>query len=119
MKTQMGFESEEDADYQQQMNAAIRRRLLAEIERGNQGGGQSIVNNVYGGGGAQGGEIGGGIREAMAEDIDPALRDYYVDIEREDLPGINPATGKPVGWRKKVKRYSTARFDAGDKKKVE
>lgn len=115
MRTQMGFESEEDADYNQQINAAIRRRLLAEIERGN--GGQSVVNNVYGGGGQGGGELGGGIREAMAEDIDPALRDYYVDIERTDSDEVHPVTGKPKGWKKKVHRFSVAHNDDPEKKK--
>jgi hypothetical protein len=120
MRTQMGFEPDEDADYRTQLNAAIRKRLLAEIERG-QGGGQSVVNNVYGGG-APAAIGGGGIREMAGagggdDDIDPASRDYYVDITREDLPDINPLTKKPVGWRKKVHRFSVAHNDDPEKKK--
>lgn len=108
----MGYENEDEAQYRAQLNAAIRKRLLSEIDRG---GGQSVVNNVYGGGV---GAPGGGIREMMAEGADdPAMRDYYVDIEREDMPDINPATGKPKGWRKKVHRFSVGRGEDPEKKK--
>ncbi len=113
MQTQMGFEPEEDVDYRDQLNAAIRKRLLAEIEQGRGGSGQSVVNNVYGGGAPAAG--GGGIREMMGS---PEDRDYFVDIEREDLPDINPATGKPKGWKKKVHRFSTGRGEDPEKKNL-
>lgn len=78
---------------------AMRRRVLEDIrQRG--GGGSVINNNVYGGGVGSG--IGGG-------DIDPADREYFVDIVREDLPELNEATGKPKGWKKKVHRFSTSK----------
>lgn len=44
---------------------------------------------------------------SIAEQMTPEEWDYYVDITREDLPEINPDTGKPRGWKKKVHRYTT------------
>lgn len=92
---------------------AARKRLLGELS-GKAGSKakkadavQSIINN-YGGGGVMdhlatrtpvGGEPG----------EDPY--DYFVDISRKDL-GINPETGKPIGWEKSVHRHR------GDKKKA-
>lgn len=104
-----------DDEYNSQLQAAIRRRLLEEIE-GRRGGGPSpVVNNVYGGGVGGGG---GGLREQMAggDDMDPAARDYFVDILREDLD-INPDTDKPRGWRKKVHRFTTPHNEDAPKKK--
>jgi hypothetical protein len=46
---------------------------------------------------------------SIAEQMTPEDWDYYVDIQREDLPEINPETGKPLGWKKKVHRYTTKR----------
>jgi hypothetical protein len=61
--------------------------------------------------------LGGGV---MAE-MSPEDRDYWVEITREDLDEINPATKKPKGWKKKVKRYTTPRgtepFDPESEKK--
>jgi hypothetical protein len=101
-----------DDQYNQQLQEAIRRRLLEEVE-GKRGGAASVVNNVYGsaGGGGQGGGLmdswgGGGGEE----------RDYFVDILREDLDEINEATGKPKGWRKKVHRFTTPRGSDPEKK---
>ena len=73
---------------------AARRRLLEEI-RGRQAAEShhKIINNVYG---HDGGHH-GGLVEHMAH---PDNNDYYVDITREDLPGVNPETGKPAGWKK-------------------
>ena len=80
--------------------AAVRRRLLQEIE--NKGQTSSIINNVYGTG--RDPEAGAGdVRGMMLGGEDPF--DYMVDIERRDLPDINPETGKPMGWTKKVRRY--------------
>jgi hypothetical protein len=84
---------------------AMRRRVMEEI--GDRGGrGASVVNNnVYGGGLGSGGNggIGGG------DTTDPSDRDYFVDIMREDLPELNPLTGKPKGWKKSVHRFSTGK----------
>ncbi len=100
----------------QALIAAIRRRLLQEIER-EQAGGASVVNNVYGGGApivpseapSQGlmGQMGG---QAGATE-DPY--DYFVDIVRKDLPEINPETGKPIGWEKSVRRHRGLREKSG------
>lgn len=83
---------------------AARKRIMRELEAQQAGGGSPITNNVFSGGG---GGIAPGLMERMngAEAEDPSLRDYLVDITREDLPDINPATGKPVGWKKSVHRY--------------
>lgn len=80
---------------------AARKRILRELEMqsGGMGGGAAVTNNVYGGG--------GGLMERMngAPSDDGDLRDYMVDIERRDLPELNPLTKKPVGWTKKVRRH--------------
>jgi hypothetical protein len=84
--------------------AAIRKRLLREIEDERRASDAAqIVNNVYGGPM----EARGGIHEELAPDD----MEYYVDITRKDLPETNPETGKPVGWEKKVRRW---RQKAGD-----
>ena len=44
---------------------------------------------------------------SMMSQMAPEDRDYFVEIVREDLPEINEATGKPMGWKKKVHRYTT------------
>lgn len=85
---------------------AIRKRQLADIERRDS---ERIVNNIYGGGigaGGVSGQMGGG---GGGEFQDPADRDYFVDIVREDLPEINPDTGRPRGWKKRVHRFATGK----------
>ncbi len=85
-----------------QLIQAARKRLLRMLEAEG-GGGSPVTNNVYGGGGH------GGLTEQMqGADSDPD-RDYFVDITREDLPEINPATKKPMGWKKSVHRRSAAK----------
>lgn len=103
---------------------AARRRLLRMLEKEG-GDAASIVNNVYGGGGSGGGAAGGGgggglggMLEAMGGGGEDPF-DYFVDIKREDLPDINPATGKPLGWKKTVHRFrspTTPRGSYGKKK---
>ncbi len=81
---------------------AARKRILRELEisggGAGGGGGAAVTNNVYGG---------GGLMERMngAPSNDADLKDYMVDIERRDLPELNPLTGKPMGWTKKVHRH--------------
>ncbi len=80
---------------------AARKRILRQLDAEQTGGGANSVINNYGGGG-------GGLMERMnggGEAEDPGLYDYLVDIERRDLPEINPDTKKPVGWTKKVHRH--------------
>jgi hypothetical protein len=76
---------------------AIRKRYLREIEKENQA---SSINNIINNSPASA----PGMAAAMGG-VTPDDSDYYVDILREDLPDINPATGKPAGWNKSVHRY--------------
>ncbi len=82
---------------------AARKRILAELEaKQSVGGGNTVNNNNYAGGG-------GGLMERMnggGGGDEGDLRDYLVDITREDLPGLNELTGKPPGWKKTVHRYT-------------
>ncbi len=97
----MGLFSGKDPYDDSALIKAARKRILAELEA--KGGAAGITNNVYGGG------SGGGLMERMngAEGEDPSLRDYFVDISREDMPEINEKTGKPKGWNKKVHRHTS------------
>jgi hypothetical protein len=104
---------------------AARERVLSELagreSRRTQA--QRIINNIYGGGGvADGlspGALGGGNGGAGlgTSDAGEDPYDYFVNIKREDLPDINPHTGKPVGWSKEVHRFRNRRDDDGDKSK--
>lgn len=106
-----------EEEYNELLRQAIRDRILNEVKRPRDV--EKVINNVYGGPLTteknQG--LGGGV---MAE-MSPEDRDYWVEITREDLDEINPATKKPKGWTKKVKRYTTPRgaepFDPGSEKK--
>ena len=98
---------------------ALKKRVLREIERSNAGLSGPVFNN-YAGASPAGGPL-HGISELGSqshnEQIDPDLYDYMVDITREDLPDINPATGKPVGWKKSVKSYRAAKQEPPTHKK--
>ena len=103
-------------EYNAMLRDAIRERLLSEVKKPRDY--EKIVNNVYGGdvSSAKNQGLGGGV---MA-DMNPDDRDYFVDITRTDLDELNPATGKPKGWRKEVKRYTKPRNHQepdGDEKK--
>ncbi len=98
-----GKNSDVDALDDAALIRAARKRILAEFEAKSGGGGMSSTINNYGGG------SGGGLMERMnggggGDDAD--LRDYLVDIERRDLPEMNPHTNKPVGWTKRVHRFT-------------
>lgn len=81
-----------DPRFEQQMAARIRRRML-----------EAMAERASGAPPAAAGGAGpGGVMGALGGDPEDA--DYMVDIERRDLPDINPETGKPVGWTKKVSR---------------
>lgn len=81
---------------------AARKRILAELEAKQAvSGGNTVNNNNYAGGGGLMERMNGG---GAGDDGD--LRDYLVDITREDLPGLNELTGKPPGWKKTVHRYT-------------
>lgn len=82
---------------------AMRKRILDEINRREQASG-SVINNVYGGGGSH--MPLRGVSDQLGsspEGEDPY--DYFVDITRRDLDEVNPATGKPAGWKKSVHRH--------------
>jgi hypothetical protein len=91
----------------QDLIRAIRRRLLAEIEKAGQGAPvDRIVNNVYGSPGTHGGNDAGGIFGALGNAA-PSENDpfeYYVDIARRNV--TDPETDKVIGWDKNVKRYT-------------
>lgn len=97
----------DEEEYNRILREAIRDRILNEIKKPRDV--ERIVNNVYGGPLTSDKSLGGGVTGEMAKDMTPAELDYLVDIEREDLPEINPKTGKPIGWRKKVRRYTQPR----------
>jgi hypothetical protein len=113
-----GFAPEPEAPDDDVLLAAIRKRLLREIERENEarqagggggggGGASSIVNNVYGG------SLGGGVAGQLgnAQEMTPEERDYFVDIARQNVPEGDEEMPHG-GWRKSVHRYTQ------DKKKV-
>lgn len=101
-----GKKSPEDELNDAALIRAARKRLLREIEgqAAKEAASQKIINNVYGGGGVMDRLGGGGPPPpASADGEDPY--DYFVDITRKDLDELNPHTGKPAGWEKKVHRY--------------
>lgn len=83
----------QDPDFNAEITKRIRERLLHAMEAEKA---SAIVNNV-----TQNAHGGGGLMEHMGS---PEDADYAVDIERRDLPEINPETGRPMGWTKKVTR---------------
>ena len=44
--------------------------------------------------------------DSISQGMSPEDLDYWVDITRRDLDELNPNTGKPAGWNKKVHRYT-------------
>lgn len=106
---------DEDQITDQMLIAAARKRLLAELGGG--GDASRIVNNIYGGGSSGMGGGGGGLFDSLTGgEASPAGGqpgedpfDYFVDITRKDLPEINEATGKPIGWEKRVHRFRGSR----------
>jgi hypothetical protein len=58
--------------------------------------------------------MGGGGSTPAGEGEDPFS--YFVKVTRKDLPDINPATGKPMGWEKTVHRYKQERGEEEKKK---
>lgn len=92
-------------EYNDMLRQAIRDRILSEVRKPRDV--ERIVNNVYGGAltSDKNQGLGGGVMGEMS----PEDRDYLVDITREDLPELNPLTGKPKGWKKTVKRYTQPR----------
>lgn len=79
--------------YTRDLQGAIKRRLLRELEK--ESAGSSIVNNLYGGGSSE--KQSGGIQDSMLSGQDPF--DYYVDIARKSDPE------DPKGWSKTVHRH--------------
>lgn len=81
---------------------AVRRRLLAEMEKGDA---ERIVNNVYNTPGGGHGDKGGGIFDQLANSGGEDPLEYYVDIERRNVADPeNPE--KSLGWDKRVRRYA-------------
>lgn len=83
---------------------AAKRRILRELEREQAA---QVVNNLTQSGGGMGREAPQtqSIQDLMGSGT-PEDWDYFVDITREDLPDLNPATGKPKGWKKSVHRFT-------------
>ena len=99
----------------QQLLAAMRQRILNEIEKRQEQ--QAIINNVYGGGGDYQSRSSGVADQLGTASDGEDPYDYFVDITREDLPDINPATGKPAGWKKSVQRYRKKKGESEPPKK--
>lgn len=97
----------DEEEYTRMLREAIRDRILNEVRKPRDV--ERIVNNVYGGaltGSDKNQGLGGGVTGEMAKDMTPEELDYYVKISREDMDELNPLTGKPKGWVKKVKRFT-------------
>jgi len=100
-----GFGDEDDETSDAALLKAVRKRILSEVSSPREAAAAKIINKVYGGGG------GGGVMDRLGHQPqmggeggeDPF--DYFVNIQRKDLPDINPETGKPIGWEKTVHRY--------------
>jgi hypothetical protein len=116
----LGFGEENDNGMvtDQALIAAIRKRMLEDIEKRKEA--ASIVNNVYGSGAAG---APGGVMDRLSGgaegDMSPEEQSYFVDILRQNYdPGdeaemIDPETGEPIkrplprgGWAKRVHRFS-------------
>ena len=113
-----GFGGDDKEITDEDLVRAIRSRILEDIKK--KADAERIVNNVYGGpiaGGAISEQMGAG--QPGGAGGDPADRDYFVDIMRQDYdPGdevmvIDPTTGERVpqqlargGWSKRVHRFS-------------
>lgn len=95
---------EEDSPFEDQLQDAIRKRILEEIASKQQ---SQIVQNIYGPGGGNGS---GGSRSVQEGMIDPRFNpkdyNYWVDITRED---VTDPEGEKVGWKKRVKRFAEPR----------
>lgn len=109
--------------------AAIRRRVLSDIESGRRDPSDAVTvaNNIYGGTGGGGGggggstpgsPFGGGVAASMGPSSpDQDDSDYYVDILRETIPegGEVDMDGEQRklaagGWRKSVHRFKKKRM---------
>lgn len=94
---------DEEIGFEDELQKAIRKRILEEISQSRQA---QIINNVYGGRGDSPGSAEAqaprSLREAMTN-FDPAQYNYFVDIERENVTGPE---GEKLGWKKRVKRYA-------------
>lgn len=99
--------------YENVLRQAIQQRILEEIQRKEAA--HQVVNNVYGQSGAAAPHA-HGVSEQMGG-MSPEDYDYLVDITRSDLPEINPATKKPMGWKKTVHRYASPKGKEPEKKK--
>lgn len=100
----MGLFGKDDPYDDNALIRAARKRILQELQAKKAAASSVINNNVYGNSMAGG----GGLMERMngaGPSEDPGLYDYLVDIERRDLPEVNPHTGKPAGWTKRVHRH--------------
>lgn len=106
----------------QALLSAVRQRILAEIQKKQEQHHAAITNNVYGHGGGTAEQSQHGMSQGVADQLGNSTNaedpyDYFVDITREDLPNINPATGKPAGWKKSVQRYRTKKGEPEPGKK--
>lgn len=88
---------DEEMSFEDQLQEAIRKRLLEEISSSKQA---QVINNLYGGGSSQGSSS---IREAMAPTFNPRDYEYFVEINK--TPKFGPE-GENLGWEKLVRRYA-------------
>jgi hypothetical protein len=86
-------------DFNSVLEQAIKKRILDEISRESRS--AQVINNFQGGAPlASEARKPDSLQEAM---FDPGAYDYLVDIEKSDV--FEPGGDKPIGWRKKVRRY--------------
>lgn len=97
-----------DDDEIDELRKAIKARILSEVTGRSQTQSASIVNNLYGGGGARE----GGLQDRFDPTEDPF--DYKVDIERR---AVLDAAGENIGWDKKVHRYRAPKDGEAKKKR--
>jgi len=94
-----------------EIQSAIKRRIIEEINS-RAVGNTSTINNYAGNGGSaksSDGEARTLSERMLSGDDDPF--DYKVMIARKDSPNINKSTKKPDGWAKQVHRYRTKKGD--------
>lgn len=84
------------------LEKALRERLERLIKDQSFQAAPPLVNNIYASGMPQ------TVSEALSAGGEPAMSpedlDYLVEIEKRDV--FSPEADKPVGWNKKVHRYT-------------
>lgn len=84
------------ASYEREIEKALKARIMDELSARQQA---QVVNNMYAGGGSQGGSVQERMGSSAPDGEDPF--DYFVDIQRR---AVNDKDGNPIGWDKSVHR---------------